>query len=502
MIDSKVTQPDAYWSLTQDELLASLHSTPNGLSAADAQRRLELFGPNLLVAKERATALGLFLNQFKSPIVLILLFATVASAMVQEWVDAGIILAIVLGSAALSFFQEYSASGAVENLRAQVTVKATVLRDGDSQSVPAGEIVPGDIVLLSAGSLVPADGALLEEKDFYVNQAVLTGETYPVEKTTSPVAAGAGLPERTNCVFMGTNVRSGSGRVMIVQTGTATAFGQIAERLTLRPPETDFERGIRRFGYLLTEVMTVLVLVVFALNVYLQKPVIDSLLFSVALAVGLTPQLLPAIISINLSKGSQDMAAQGVIVRRLASIENFGSMDVLCTDKTGTLTEGVMQLNAALDIHGQPSEAVFRYAYLNAHFESGLANPLDEAIVGHAQPDIGGLVKLDEIPYDFVRKRLSVVVQNLGAQGKGQGRVTTPPTHHQGGVGQRVGGVFTGAGRRKYCSPGGCPAGRDPASFEEWSGQGYRVLGVAIKPLPPIEGAPQARSYTREDEMT
>ena len=201
--------------------------------------------------------------------------------------------------------------------------------------------MPGDVVLLSAGSLVPADGVLLEARDFYVNQAVLTGETFPVEKTArAGGGAGAGLTERTNCVFMGTNVRSGSARALVVQTGTATAFGQIAERLTLRPPETEFERGIRRFGYLLTEVMLVLVLIVFAVNVFFHKPVLDSLLFSIALAVGLTPQLLPAIISINLSKGSQAMAAGGVIVRRLASIENFGSMDVLCTDKTGTLTAG------------------------------------------------------------------------------------------------------------------------------------------------------------------
>ena len=210
---------------------------------------------------------------------------------------------------------------------------------------------------------------------------------------------------------MGTNVRSGSARALVVQTGTATAFGQIAERLTLRPPETEFERGIRRFGYLLTEVMMVLVLIVFAVNVFFHKPVLDSLLFSIALAVGLTPQLLPAIISINLSRGSQAMAAGGVIVRRLESIENFGSMDVLCTDKTGTLTLGVVQLDGALDVGGQPSDEVFRLAYLNAHFQTGLSNPLDEAILAHGTARHRRLEKLDEVPYDFVRKRLSVVVR-------------------------------------------------------------------------------------------
>jgi Mg2+-importing ATPase len=215
---------------------------------------------------------------------------------------------------------------------------------------------------------------------------------------------------------MGTNVRSGTATVLVVQTGTATAFGQIAGRLALRPPETEFESGIRRLGYLLSEVTFLLVLAVFAANVFFHKPVLDSLLFSLALAVGLTPQLLPAIININLSKGSQAMAASGVIVRRLAAIENFGSMDVLCTDKTGTLTEGVVQLDGAMDASGKPSDEVFRYAYLNAHFQTGLANPLDEAIVATRQLDISGVAKLDEIPYDFVRKRLSVVVATEAAR--------------------------------------------------------------------------------------
>ena len=282
---------DSYWSQPLDRLLMSLGSTSDGLTTADAQQRLAQYGPNVLETEEKATALGLFLSQFKSPIVLILLFATGVSAATQEWVDAVIILLIVLGSALLSFFQEYSANTAAEKLRAQVTINATVLHDDRSQSIPAEEVVPGDVVLLSAGSLVPADGVLLEARDFYVNQAVLTGKTFPVAKTLDPVPVETSLSERTNCVFMGTNVRSGSGRALIVQTGTGTAFGQIAERLTLRPPETEFERGIRRFGYLLTEVMFVLVLIVFAVNVFFHKPVLDSLLFSIALAVGLTPLL-------------------------------------------------------------------------------------------------------------------------------------------------------------------------------------------------------------------
>ena len=491
-----------YWSQPTDSLLASLHSTPGGLATDEARQRLEQFGPNALRAREKATALGLFLNQFKSPIILILLFATGVSAVVKDWVDALIILAIVFGSAALSFVQEYNANAAAEKLRARVTLKATALRDGQPQSVLAEEVVPGDIVLLSAGSLVPADGVVLEARDFFVNQAVLTGETFPVEKVPGTLAAQASLAERTNSVFMGTNVRSGSARVLIAQTGAATAFGQIAERLTLRPPETEFERGIRRFGYLLTEVMLLLVLIVFAVNVFSRRPVLDSLLFSIALAVGLTPQLLPAIISINLSKGSQAMAAGGVIVRRLESIENFGSMDVLCTDKTGTLTEGIVQLDGALDVAGQPSEQVFRYAYLNAHFQTGLVNPLDEAILAYAgQGDFsppavaaagtGGsqarpYVKVDEIPYDFVRKRLTVVV---GQDGILPYMITKGALDHVLEVCTFVqedgGSVPLDDGRLAHVQE----------RYAAWSEQGFRVLGLAIRTV-----EPQARPYTRADE--
>jgi len=508
-------KPTQYWSQPLDSLLAALRSTPDGLSAAEARQRLAQFGPNTLKARKKATALGLFLNQFKSPIILILLFATIVSAVLQDWVDALIILAIILGSALLSFTQEYSASTAAEKLRAQVSIKATVRRDGQPQSIPAEEVVPGDVVLLSAGSLIPADGIVLEARDFFVGQAVLTGETFPAEKSPGPVAAPASLAERTNCVFMGTSVRSGSASALIVQTGTATAFGQIAERLELRPLETEFEHGIRQLGYLLSEVTLLMVLAVFAFNIFFHKPILDSFLFSLALAVGLTPQLLPAIININLAKGSQAMAARGVIVRRLASIENFGSMDVLCTDKTGTLTEGVVRLDGALDAQGQPSDEVLRLAYLNAYFQTGLANPLDEAILPAGATHFQGAslpVKVDEIPYDFVRKRLSVVVQEAGTQGPALLLITKGALENVLAVCAQV-------------PDGGATVPLDNAHraeiqqrYADWSAQGYRVLGVAMKDLtprppslagkgesPPLlvgegSGVRSTRPYTREDE--
>lgn len=473
-----------YWSQTTDQLLITLQSSISGLKATEAQQRLEQAGPNVLETREEVTPLRLFLKQFRDPIVLILLFATAVSAVTQEWIDAGIILAIVVGSALLSFSQEYSAGNAAAKLRAQITLKATVLRDGQAQTIPAEDIAPGDVVQLSAGSLIPADGVLLEATDFYVNQAVLTGETFPVEKRPGTVAEGASLPERTNCVFMGTNVRSGSATALIVQTGAATVFGQVAKRLTVRPPETEFERGIHRLGYMLTRVMFILVFLVFAVNVFFHKPVLDSLLFSIALAVGLTPQLLPAIISVTLSKGSQRMAADGVIVRRLESIENFGSMDVLCTDKTGTLTLGVVSLDGAVDVQGQPAEEVFRYAYLNAYFETGLVNPLDEAITAHAQPDVSAYTKVDEVPYDFVRKRLSIVV-----------KTPTELLQITKGALDNVLEVCTQVRE----GDGSAPLDADHQQqirqrYTAWSEQGFRVLGVAVRTM-----QEQAR-YTRRDE--
>ena len=488
-MDTNISPPDAYWSLPAEQLLATLKSSPDGLISSEAQRRLEEVGPNLLQVQEKSTLWRIFLNQFINPIILILLFATGVSTILKDWVDALIILLIVLGSAVLSTIQEYSASNAAEKLRAQVALKTNALRDGQAQTIPTDQVVPGDVVLLSAGSLIPADGILLASRDFFVNQAVLTGETFPAEKKPGTIPAAAGLAERTNMVFMGTSVRSGSGQALIVQTGPHTAFGQIAGRLALRPPETEFERGIRRLGYLLTEVMLILVLVIFAVNVLSQKPPLDSLLFSIALAVGLTPQLLPAIININLSRGSQAMARQGVIVRRLEAIENFGSMDVLCTDKTGTLTEGVIKLDAALDIKGQPSDLVMRYAYLNAYFESGLTNPLDEAIRKGSQPDIQAVEKVDEIPYDFVRKRLSVVAQQANQYlliTKGALENVLEVCSQVQLDGQNI--PLEQKQEEALCR-----------QYSTWSEQGYRVLGVAIKEI-----EDKKASYTKEieDQLT
>lgn len=469
--------------------MAQLRSTDRGLTAGQAAARLAQYGPNTIDAARRAGAIGLYARQFKSPLVLILIVASVVSLVATEWVDAGVVLVIVFGSTILGFVQEYIASNAVERLRSQITLRALVIRDGAELMLPSAEVVPGDVVRLSAGSLVPADALVLEAKDFFVSQAVLTGETFPVEKMPGTVAPAAGLTERSNCVFMGTSVRSGTARVLVAATGKQSVFGQIAGKLALRPVLTEFERGIQRFGYLLTRIMLVMVMTVLAINIFMAKPPIESLLFALALAVGLAPELLPAIISVTLSHGAKRMARLGVIVRRLNSIENLGSMDVLCTDKTGTLTAGVVQLDAAADVAGHPSAEVLRLACINARFQTGMANPLDEAVscAGEkAGVDLATVIKVDEIPYDFVRKSLSVVaadaagVRTLVTKGALSNVLAMCDRVRDG----KAEAVLDAAARAQI-----------EARHDAWSTQGFRVLGVASRVV-----EQRSASYSRVDE--
>ncbi len=462
-----------FWSMSAADMLQQLQTGTNGLSSKEAEQRLARYGANLLKPPKRSDAWTLLLAQFKSPIILILFFAIGLSFLVHDPVDASIILAIVLVSGLLGFWQERGASNAVEKLLAIVQIKATVLRDGAAADVPLENVVPGDSAVLNAGDVVPGDCLILESRDLFVDEASLTGETFPVEKTITAVPAAAPLAQRTNALWMGTHIVSGSAKALVIRTGKETEFGKVSERLKLRPQETEFEHGVRRFGYFLMEVTLVLVVAIFAVNVYLARPVLDSFLFSLALAVGLTPQLLPAIISINLSHGAKRMAEAKVIVKRLASIENFGSMNVICSDKTGTLTEGTVHLQSALSPDGAPSDRVFVYAYLNAAYETGFTNPIDEAIRGYRKLDLTDYQKEDEIPYDFVRKRLSILVSHKG-------------THMM---------VTKGALSNvlQVCSSAEAEDGTivDIASvadrihrhYEEFSAKGLRTLGVAYKDM-------------------
>ncbi|MEP7172173.1 MAG: magnesium-translocating P-type ATPase [Aestuariivirga sp.] len=402
-----------FWSQDASALAAALGSGLNGLSSTQAAATLFVVGPNSVADAPRLGAFRLLLRQYESPLVLILAFAAVISLALQQWVDAAIILAIILGSSLLSFFHEYRASAAVEELKKRLALMCRVLRDGSETQIPVTAVVPGDVILLSAGNLIPADGLVIEAQDFLVSEASMTGESFPVEKRPGVIPPNAAVTTRTNSVFLGASVRSGTSKILAVHTGSRTEFGAIAARLNARPLETDFSRGVRQFGYLLIRVMVVIVLFVLTVNLLSGRPVIGSLLFAVALAVGLSPELLPAIISVTLAAGARNMSKRGVIVRRLDAIESLGSMDILCTDKTGTLTEGTIVLNDALDTRSIPSEEVRLLAFLNAAFETGIENPLDAAIIAAGkQAGLGtqGFIKIDEIPYDFQRRRLSIVV--------------------------------------------------------------------------------------------
>ncbi len=425
----------------------------------------------LLKPKRRTDALTLLLGQFKSPLVLILLAAAALAFGLGDRSNPPIILGIVIVSGLLGFWQERGATRAVERLIGLVQVKATALREGNLVDIPTEEIVPGDVIALKAGDSVPADGLILESKDLFVDEATLTGETYAVEKSAGILPADTPLGQRTNSLFMGTHVVSGTARAVVVFTATATEFGKVSERLKLRPPETEFERGVRRFGYLLIQFTLILVIFIFIVNVYFKRPVIDSLLFSAALAVGLTPQLLPAIITVNVAQGAKRMANNKVIVKRLASIENFGSMDVLCSDKTGTVTQGKIDVKSAIDIGGHESEKVLLYAYLNSCYETGFPNPIDEAVRAYRSLDISSYQKLDEVPYGFVRKRLSILV-STGGKNLMVTKGAVPSVLAVCSTAEMPGGTVTSLDSVREMVQ---------QRFEERSNQGFRLLGIAYR---------------------
>ena len=470
----------SFWSMPVEDVCKELGVTKDGLSGQKAKEKLSEFGPNSIKPLKSNSTLQLLIAQFKSPIIIILFFAIGLSFFLKDTVDAIIILTIVLISGLLGFWQEHGANDAVSKLLEVVKIKSVVLRDGKSVTVPVEDLVPGDVVLLKAGAVVPADCVLLESDSLNIDEAALTGETYPVEKQVGVVPLDTPLNARKNVLWMGTHVISGTATALIIGTGKDTEFGKISERLKLKSPETEFERGVRRFGYFLMEVTLILVFVVFVINMFLNRDtVMNSFLFSLALAVGLTPQLLPAIISINLAHGAKMMAKGKVIVKRLASIENFGSMDVLCSDKTGTLTDGTVRLQSAIGVSGKASDKVFLYAYLNASFESGFINPIDEAIRNFKTIDVKGYVKLDEHPYDFIRKRLSIMLSEPVTDSE------TKQTHVMitKGALTNVLAVCTQAETDdgKIVDIKEDVSASIEKKFEDYSGKGLRTLGVAYK---------------------
>ena len=464
----------AWWQAASAELQARLGAGPNGLTTSAALERLQRYGPNQVRDAGAAPLLLQFLRRFSNPLILILLAASLISALVQEVVSFVIITLMVLISVTLDFVQEYRAGKAAEKLRQLVQVRASVLRDGEARQVPLSEVVPGDVVLLSAGTLVPADGLLLEGRDLFVNQAMLTGEPYAVEKHAGDQHAGDGtLETAANGLFMGSSVVSGSGRMLVCQTGKATAVGQIAHTLAQVAPPTAFELGARRFGMLIMRLTVFLVLFVLLVNIIGHKPMLESFLFAIALAVGLTPELLPMVISVTLARGALRMAKREVVVKRLAAIENLGMMDVLCTDKTGTLTDARIQLERHVDGAGQQSERVLQLAYLNSFFETGLRSPLDEAILAHEHLDVGGWRKIDEVPFDFERRRVSVLLDDgrerlLVLKGAPEDVLRLASAYEVDAAG--VVAAFDAGARSRV-----------QAVCDDLGRQGFRVLGVASR---------------------
>ncbi|MGA7324245.1 MAG: magnesium-translocating P-type ATPase [Rhodomicrobium sp.] len=398
------------------EVMEFLHSSEDGLSAQDAAAILKSAGPNRIDTAKRKSLLIAFAERFSNPLVLILLFAAGVSAFTGDVASFVIITIIVLMSVILDVTQERQAQNAADKLREQVALSATALRDGKPAGIPATEIVPGDIVLLAAGDLVPADGRLIEARDLYVDEALLTGEAYPVEKQAAPPTAQAAseITFPSNLVFSGSSVVSGTAKALVLATGPKTQLGSIASALQKEPPPTTFAIGIKNFGMMIVWATIFLVLFVVLFNLLFHRPLIESFLFALALAVGLTPELLPMIVSVTLAHGSIRMAHRDVIVKRQSAIDDLGSMDVFCSDKTGTLTEARIKLVREVDLSGKDSSRVMRMAQLNAAFETGLKSPLDEAILAAARIDLAAWRKIDEVPFDFQRRRVSILVEGEG----------------------------------------------------------------------------------------
>src|SRR5271157_1783144 len=422
-IDVASLKPEEILCSSAENLLEKLGTSQSGLSTEVARDRIEFFGPNDVAMKKKRPLIVEFLKYFKSPLILILLGAAIISGLLFDLTDMSIIIFIVIMSVFLDFIQEHRAGKAAEELQKRIQTTTTALRDGVKKELPLAEFVPGDIIVLSAGEIVPADARILAAKDLFSHQSAMTGESIPVEKSPDPIKPEdvSSIAKWTNCLFMGASILSGTGIAVVVKTGTMTEYGKIIMSAIEKKPETEFDKSTKRFGMFLLKVTVLLVGFVFLVKAWQSAAtggsagtVVDSLLFAVALSVGLTPDLLPMIISVNLSKSAVAMSKKKVIVKRLNSIQNFGSMDVLCTDKTGTLTENKIVMVLHVDIEGKSNDKVFQYSYLNSYFETGLKSPLDDAILDYKDREeipLQEYEKDDEIPFDFTRKRVSVILK-------------------------------------------------------------------------------------------
>jgi Mg2+-importing ATPase len=472
-----------------EAVLKLLGTSREGLGASEARARLEKYGKNTVESIKRYGVIVEFLSKFKSPLILLLLGAAIISYFLGEVYDAYIILTIVMFSAVLDFVQEHRASKAAQKLMKSIETTATVLRDGKQIEIRISEIVPGDVILLSPGDIIPADARLIEAKELFIDQSMLTGESFPVEKFASKIKSTENKLEWKNYLFMGSSVTSGTAIAVAVQTGRNTEYADIVTSISKRSA-TEFEISMRKFGYLILQITFLLTMFVFFVNSMLNQNIFQSFMFAVALGVGLAPELLPMIVSLNLSKGALRMSRHGVIVKRLVSIENFGNMDVLCTDKTGTLTENKIVLVKHMNLAGQENEDIFLYSYVNSMFQTSMANPLDSAIIEHVRDHSGisekfkRFKKVDEIPFDFDRRRVSVIFSDQ----QKTIMVTKGAPEHILQVSDRY--LLNHVARK---------IDKEAKSkilelYEKLSYEGYRVLAVAYKAVEKKD------VYTRSDE--
>jgi P-type Mg2+ transporter len=469
-------------SLSIEQLYTQLNSSEKGLPVALAERRIKEQAKSFKTESRFKKNMKLLFQQFTNPLVLLLVIAVILSRILGESSDSLIILFILIVTALLGFWQEMNAGRAIEQLQKMIEMKHSILREGQVLQLPPMQIVPGDIILLDAGDIIPADCRIIESNELHVNESSLTGESYPVEKSAGCLDDDLPLSKKYNCLWEGTNVISGTASALVVDTGDQTIFGQMTRSLTITA-ETSFEKGIKHFGFFLLKITLILSVVILVANLYFKKPLFDSVLFSLALAVGMAPELLPAIITFAMSAGAKKMLKKKVIVKKLSSIFNFGEVNVLCTDKTGTITEGNVSVKDIVDVYGKTNEQLRLYAFLNAALQNGFSNPIDQAITSLNIPT-NGYEKINEIPYDFIRKRLSVAVKN-----KADSFFITK------GALSNVLEVCT------YIQPVNEDASlldeamrkRINDDFIKYSQQGYRVLGLSCKSM-------EQRKMSREDE--
>ena len=479
-----------FWTYESKDMLKKLNTDENGLSSREAEERTDKYGQNILEERKSSSNIEMFINQFKNPIIIILIFAAFLSIFLKDYTDGIIILIIIMISSLLSYSHESKANNAVKKLLSSVSVTSSVLRDGKFEEIDNAMLTVGDIIKVKTGDMIPADCLIIEANSLSMDESSLTGETFPVEKNNQKVSADTVLSNRKNSLWMGTHVISGSGRAVIVNLAKDSEFGKITASLSEKDSATDFEKGIKSFGNLILHVTTFLIGLIFVFNIFLNKPFLESFMFALALSVGLTPQMLPAIISVNLSQGAKRMSEQGVIVKKLNAIENFGSMTVMCSDKTGTITQGKVKLDGALDCNGNKSDNIYRLAAINSYFQEGYANPIDSAILDTRTDDFSNYEKLSEIPYSFETKLLSVIVRTDRNSSVRNIMVTK--------------GALTNV--LDVCktyenSDNSVENIEDVKSqildmFDKYSSQGYRVLGIAYKL---IEDGIDVKSQKAED---